>query len=76
MEKFCDFFSLRPTDLITTLTYVLMDNFCPCFSFTFFTFSLQEKKIICHKKKKRKSKIEAFLVRSCILDKVNFVIFF
>ena len=22
---------LRPFDLITTLTYVLMDNFCPCF---------------------------------------------
>jgi hypothetical protein len=32
MEKFCDFFTLRPSDLITTLTYVLMDNFCPCFS--------------------------------------------
>ena len=24
------FFTLRPSDLITTLTYVLMDNFCPC----------------------------------------------
>ena len=32
MEKFGDFFTLRPFDLITTLTYVLMDNFCPCFS--------------------------------------------
>ena len=32
MEKFCDFFTLRPSDLITTLTYVLMDNFCPCLS--------------------------------------------
>ena len=31
MEKFCDLFILRPSDLITTLTYVLMDNFCPCF---------------------------------------------
>ena len=31
MEKFCDFFTLRPSDLITTLTYVLKDNFCPCF---------------------------------------------
>ena len=31
MEKFCDFFTIiRPSDLITTLTYVLMDNFCPC----------------------------------------------
>ena len=25
------FFTLRPSDLITILTYVLMDNFCPCF---------------------------------------------
>ena len=24
-------FYLKPSDLITTLTYVLMDNFCPCF---------------------------------------------
>ena len=32
-EKLCDFFTLRPSDLNTTLTYVLMDNFCPfCFS--------------------------------------------
>ena len=31
MEKFCDFFALRLYDLITTLTYELMDNFCPCF---------------------------------------------
>ena len=31
MEKFCDFFTLRPSDLNITLTYVLMDNFCPCF---------------------------------------------
>ena len=30
MEKFCDFSTLRPFDLITTLTYVLMYNFCPC----------------------------------------------
>ena len=30
MEKFWDFFTLRPSDLITTLTYVLKDNFCPC----------------------------------------------
>ena len=26
-----DFFIFKPYDLITTLTYVLMDNFCPCF---------------------------------------------
>ena len=32
MKKFCDLFTLRPSDLITTLTYVLMDNFCPCLS--------------------------------------------
>ena len=31
MEKFCDFFTFRPYDLNTILTYVLMDNFCPCF---------------------------------------------
>ena len=35
MEKFCIFLTLRPFDLITSLTYVLMDNFCPCFSKTF-----------------------------------------
>ena len=28
-EVLC-FFTLRPSDLITNLTYVLMDNFCPC----------------------------------------------
>ena len=27
MEKYCVFFTLRPSDLITALTYVLMDNF-------------------------------------------------
>ena len=27
----CDFFPFRPSDLITTLTYILMNNFCPCF---------------------------------------------
>ena len=31
MEKICDLFTFRPSDLITTLTYVLMDNFCHCF---------------------------------------------
>ena len=29
MKKFCDYFILRPFDLNTTLTYVLMDNFSP-----------------------------------------------
>ena len=29
------FFTLRPSDLITTLTYVLKDNFCPCFVYTY-----------------------------------------
>ena len=31
---FCDhliFFPLKPSDLITTLSYVLLGNFCPCF---------------------------------------------
>ena len=32
MEKLCDFFTLQPSDLIKTLTYVLMDNFCSCFT--------------------------------------------
>ena len=27
MKKFCDFVTLRPSDLNTTLTYVLMDKF-------------------------------------------------
>ena len=31
-RSFVIFFALRPSDLITTLTYVLMDNFCPCFA--------------------------------------------
>ena len=30
---FRDFWRLRYFDQITTLTYVLMDNFCPCFRF-------------------------------------------
>ena len=30
-KKFCDCVTLRPPDLITTLTYVRMDNICPCF---------------------------------------------
>ena len=29
MDKFHDCFTLRPSDLIATLTNVLMDNFCP-----------------------------------------------
>ena len=28
--EFCVFFILIPSNLITTLTYILMDNFCPC----------------------------------------------
>ena len=27
MNKFCDFLNLRPSGIITTLTYVLMNNF-------------------------------------------------
>ena len=30
LERFCDFFACSPSDENTTLTYVLMDNFCPC----------------------------------------------
>ena len=30
MEKLFDSFTLRPSDLNTTLTFVLMDNFCSC----------------------------------------------
>ena len=53
--------TLRHSDLITTLTYVLMDNFCPCLTrfftltskilvkmkqFSFFMFDLPIKKVI------------------------------
>ena len=31
MGKFCIFFTLRPSDLITTLTYVQIDNFLSLF---------------------------------------------
>ena len=31
VENFRDFFNLGVSNLITTSTYVLMDNFCPCF---------------------------------------------
>ena len=30
MKKFCYFFTLRPSDLNTTWTFALMDNFFPC----------------------------------------------
>ena len=30
MERLCDFFTFSPFNLITTLTYALMDNFCAC----------------------------------------------
>ena len=30
-RSFVIFFTLRPANRITTLTYVIMDNFCPCF---------------------------------------------
>ena len=42
MEKFCDFLTLRPSDLITILTYVLMDKFCPCFYLHCFNLELKE----------------------------------
>ena len=31
MEKFCDCFTSRPSDLNSTLTYIIIDNFCPIF---------------------------------------------
>ena len=31
MEKVWDFITLRTSDIITILTFVVMDNFCPCF---------------------------------------------
>ena len=30
IEQFCDLFTVRPSNLNTTLAYVVMDNFCPC----------------------------------------------
>ena len=30
IKKFCDLFTLRPSELNRTLTYAIMDNFCPC----------------------------------------------
>ena len=30
MVRFSVYFTFRPSDLITTLTYVLVDNFCLC----------------------------------------------
>ena len=33
IEKFYEFFTLKPYDLITSLTYVLMDNWCPCLQY-------------------------------------------
>ena len=30
-RNFVFYFTLRPSDLNTILTYILMDNFCPCF---------------------------------------------
>ena len=35
LEKIRDFFTLRPSDLNTTLTYVLMDNFLSLFQCRF-----------------------------------------
>ena len=31
LERLRDLLTFRSFDLITTLTYVLMHNFCPCF---------------------------------------------
>ena len=40
MEKLCDFFTLRSSNLITNLTYVLMDNFVLALFSLSFTLSL------------------------------------
>ena len=67
MEKFCDFFILRPSDLFIKLTYVLIDNFCSCFQNTQFRVLQNSAKVeiylgkylfvftfsIYHKKKKK-----------------------
>ena len=31
IKNSCDCLTVRPSDLITTLTDVPMDNYCPCF---------------------------------------------
>ena len=31
MERLRDFFTFTTMDLVTNFTYILMDNFCPCF---------------------------------------------
>jgi hypothetical protein len=41
MERFCEILPFRPSDLITTMTYVLKNKSCPCLienSIKFFTF--------------------------------------
>ena len=35
IDRLRDFFTFRPSYLIITLTYVLMDNICPCFYNTY-----------------------------------------
>ena len=45
MEKFCDIFTLRPSDLIT-IDLVLMDNFCPCFRKTNFLIIIRNRLIV------------------------------
>ena len=36
-------FTLRPFDLVTSLTYVLMDNFCPCYHSAFILIKKRKK---------------------------------
>ena len=40
MEKFCDYFTLRPNDLNIILTYVLLDNFFFLNIYSFFMLGL------------------------------------
>ena len=35
IKRFRDYLTSNPSDLITNLTYVLVDNFCPCLNITF-----------------------------------------
>ena len=46
IERFRDFFTFRPSDLITTLTYVLMDNCCPCLRLIIINFFFRKLSIL------------------------------
>ena len=54
---FCDFFTLRPSDLITTLTYFLMDNICPCLNYILLRYDVRDKKFNWYFNKKEKPNV-------------------